>query len=140
PPNESNQDKRYSDHCKLARGLKDTWAHCVNALIKSKKVPPTNPKVFGIQIFNQEKLTSLSISRRENNGFAEAFREMVVVCHGFAKMVAEEVKRWEQAPFWDDECNRRLAEKTLGYLPVTFPRPSKSLKRKCRRKDTDEDE
>ncbi|KAF9368777.1 hypothetical protein CPB97_004272 [Podila verticillata] len=155
PPNESNQDKRYSDHYKLARDLKDTWAHCVDALIRSKKVPPTNLKVFGIQIFNQEvelycfdfvgcfrlqQLTSFSISRRENNGFAEAFREMVVVCHGFAKMVAEEIKRWEQAPLWDDESDRRMAEKTLGYLPVTFPRPSKSLKRRCRRKGTDEDE
>lgn len=155
PPNESNQDKRYSDHYKLARDLKDTWAHCVDALIKSKKVPPTNLKVFGIQSFNQEvelycfdfvgcfrlqQLTSFSISRRENNGFAEAFREMVVVCHGFAKMVAVEVKRWEQVPSWDDESDRRVAEKTLGYLPVTFPRPSKSLKRRRHRKDTDEDE
>lgn len=54
-------------------------------------------------------------------------------------MVTEEVRRWEQAPSWDDENDRRMAEKTLSYLSITFPLPAKSVKRRCRHEGTDED-
>lgn len=88
PPNNNNQNRRYLYHYKLAHDLKDTWAHCIDTLIKSKKDPPTNLKVAGIQsfqprspaallrlcwMFSTLELTSFSISRHEYNGFAETF-------------------------------------------------------------------
>ncbi|KAG0031773.1 hypothetical protein BGZ82_006831 [Podila clonocystis] len=154
-PNDPNHDKRFSDHYKLARDLKDTWAHCIEDMIVGAKVPPRNVKVFGVQVYQQQvelycldfngcfrlmQLASFAVPRCGAKGFAKEFRRMVVVCHGFAKMVADEVKRWDRAPYWEDEGDCQVAEKVLGYLPNTTPKPRKSPKNKRRREDDDDDE
>ncbi|KAF9275878.1 hypothetical protein BGZ74_003816, partial [Mortierella antarctica] len=147
PPNNSNHDKRFSDHYKLIRDLKDTWVYCVEAMIRSNCIPPTNMKVFGVQAFGQEvelycldfvgcfrlqQLTSFTVPSRGTTNLAETFKEMVLCCHGFAQMVAEELRCWDGANRWQDEGERRVAEKALDYLPITVPRPAKALKGKHR--------
>jgi len=154
PPNVVSRDKRFWDHYKLARDLKDTWAHCIEALIVSGRVPPENMRVFGIQGYRQQveiycldftgcfRLQQLVSFTVPNCGvsFAEDFKRMVVVCHGFAKMVSDEIQRWNQAPFWEDEREHQVAEKALSYLPITFPKPPKSLKKKRRHDDDDNEQ
>lgn len=145
PPNNSDHDKRFSDHYKLVRDLKDTWAFCAEGLIRSNRIPPTNMKVFGVQAFGQEvelycldfvgcfrlqQLTSFTVPSRGATNFAETFKEMVECCYGFAHMVAEEVGRWDRADHWQDEGKRRMAENALGCLPITIPRPAKELKKR----------
>ncbi|KAF9310233.1 hypothetical protein BG003_008771 [Podila horticola] len=153
-PNGPDHDKRFSDHYKLARDLKDTWAHCTEGMIIGARVPPRNIKVFGIQRYGQQvelycldftgcfrlmQLASFTVPRCGEKSFAEEFKRMVMVCHGFGKMVTDEVKRWDRAPYWEDEGHRQVAEKALGYLPNTTPKPSKSPKSKRRREDDDEE-
>jgi len=53
-------------------------------------------------------------------------------------MVSDDIQSWHQAPFWEDERGRQVAEKALSYLPITFPKPPKSLENK--RHDDDDEE
>ncbi|KAF9168179.1 hypothetical protein BGX21_003487 [Mortierella sp. AD011] len=153
-PDDPDHDKPHRDHYKLARDMKDTWAHCIEQLVISGRQPPKGLTVFGVQTYNEtveiyamdfvgcfrlQQLRSFVVPIRAEE-FQENFRQQIQICYGFARLVKEELTRWEETPLLQETMKRKVA-RVLGQLPPTNDTPTKCSKQKKTRstEKTDED-